>query len=451
MMRSFFRTRIPLRRWMNSFPHRPENRTGGFFSRVLAVPKRFPAAFAMLFTGFKTFSADIFVQKVLERSDEINWKRTSVFAIFGLTYQGAFQYFVYVKIVAGRLLPNAGKYAAKTFSEKLRDPKGAAQLLGQVGIANLIMDPFLCLPSYYITKEAILGEKKEGQGFFELAKGALAKYRGNMFEDVTTSWKIWVPAQLLNFGLMPLHLRVPFISVVSFGYCIVLSLMRGAEEDQKLPAKDIQAFQRNLACEMRSSLITDIRQVIANSTDGNGHLDKAAFISIFKKLGMRNEVAIERLYVVFDLDSNGNVTPEEFATLILSMTNGAPSRRLAAIFEVCDLNGDGVVNKDEMQTMLRAVLRMESNLLVDRQFVGLIAGLTEQAKEKAPPPSILETDKRASELAETVMREAKLSNPNVITPSEFRDWAEAGSESAQNVLRLFRAFQPHAHPQILAH
>ena len=48
--------------------------------------------------------------------------------------------------------------------------------------------------------------------------------------QMIASWSIWIPAQTLNFSLVPLHLRIPFIGCVSFVYTAVLSKMRGLDE-----------------------------------------------------------------------------------------------------------------------------------------------------------------------------------------------------------------------------
>jgi len=213
--------------------------------RISSVPKRYPFGFACFFTSFKSFMADVFVQKFMEDKKEWNVSRSMVFGTFGFLYQGAFQYVVYIHLVAGRLLPNAASYAALPLRAKLRDRRGGLELLAQVGIANLIMDPMLCLPTYYITKEAILEGGVRDQTPKELVANALNSYRSNCVQDVLTSWKIWVPAQLINFGLMPLHLRVPFISVVSFGYCVVLSVMRGPRRE--LPSIPSPAAMNPLA------------------------------------------------------------------------------------------------------------------------------------------------------------------------------------------------------------
>mmetsp|Transcript_18870 Transcript_18870/g.46317 ORF Transcript_18870/g.46317 Transcript_18870/m.46317 type:complete len:470 (-) Transcript_18870:108-1517(-) len=417
-----------------------ENR--GLLGTILSIPKRYPFQFACIFTGLKTFSADIFVQTCMEDAKEIDWRRSSVFAVFGFCYQGAFQYMVYIHIVAKRLLPNAAKYAALPMRDKLKDFKGFLQLLAQVGIANLIMDPCFCLPTYYITKEAILGKREDGQTFPEMVRLALNKYKKNAFEDITTSWKIWIPAQLVNFGLMPLHLRVPFISIISFGYCVVLSVMRGAKDK---PIQEAANFQVSLTPEQHHLLANDVGNAIKKYGDQNGHLPREAFEYIFGRLGIRDRRAMQRLHEIFDLDKDGLVSPEEFAVVIHAISgSGTPAERVSSIFRVIDIDDNGLLTTDELETMLRAILRIEYNLLEEpsKTKSGLLVAIEEKTETGPAKPQSKELSQRAHMLALTVMNEAKHESPESITPEEFKAWAERGSITSEQVLRLFRAFEP---------
>lgn len=35
-------------------------------------------------------------------------------------------------------------------------------------------------------------------------------YREHLWENCKALWMIWVPAQMVNFTVVPLHLRIPF-------------------------------------------------------------------------------------------------------------------------------------------------------------------------------------------------------------------------------------------------
>ena len=65
---------------------------------VLRVAKQHPFKFGMGYSLFKTAGCDILVQKVVEKREEIDVKRTTTFAAFGLFYLGGVQYMIYVPL-----------------------------------------------------------------------------------------------------------------------------------------------------------------------------------------------------------------------------------------------------------------------------------------------------------------------------------------------------------------
>jgi len=64
---------------------------------------------------------------------------------------------------------------------------------------------------------------------------AVKQYAGNMQEDLLALWKIWVPSMLLNFSLMPMWGRIPWVASTSLIWTCILSTMRGGSD---VPAKD---------------------------------------------------------------------------------------------------------------------------------------------------------------------------------------------------------------------
>ena len=97
------------------------------------IPAKYPFAFGVGLSCVKTSFSDLLVQKVVERREEIDWKRNAAFAAFGFFYLGGVQYTLYVPVFS-RLFPQAVKFAAKPLRSKIRDFKGMAQLAGQVSL-----------------------------------------------------------------------------------------------------------------------------------------------------------------------------------------------------------------------------------------------------------------------------------------------------------------------------
>ena len=103
------------------------------WTKLSSVPAKYPLAFGVAFSGFKTSLSDLLVQKVVEQKEwtDINWKRNGAFAAFGFVYLGGIQYALYVPIF-GRVFPQAAAFATKDLASKLKDTVGMFQLVAQV-------------------------------------------------------------------------------------------------------------------------------------------------------------------------------------------------------------------------------------------------------------------------------------------------------------------------------
>jgi predicted amino acid-binding ACT domain protein len=197
-----------------------------FWSTAKSVPAKYPLAFGVVVSGFKTSFSDFLVQKVVERKEKVDWRRNAAFAAFGFVYLGGIQYALYVPIF-GRLFPDAAKFAAKTFRQKLKDGPGLRNLGLQTILDQCVHHPLMYFPAFYVTKELVMGGK-DGGGKPDIPR-VLSDYRSNMKEDLFALWKIWVPATICNFAFMPMHLRIPFTAGVSLLWTCVLSAMRGGD------------------------------------------------------------------------------------------------------------------------------------------------------------------------------------------------------------------------------
>jgi predicted amino acid-binding ACT domain protein len=197
--------------------------TNGWLQKMKSVPIKYPMAFGIVLSGFKTSFSDLLVQKVVERKEKVDWKRNAAFATFGFVYLGGIQYILYVPIF-GRLFPHAAKFAAKPIAQKVKDVKGILQLAGQTFLDQCVHHPLMYFPAFYITKELVMAKN----GKPDIPR-VLADCRTNMMEDLQALWKIWVPAMLVNFAFMPMHLRIPFVAGVSLLWTMVLSAMRGGD------------------------------------------------------------------------------------------------------------------------------------------------------------------------------------------------------------------------------
>ena len=186
------------------------------------IPRRHPVAFGCCFSAAKTSAADLVCQTQIEGRElkDVDWRRTSIFGVWGFAYLGGVQYFIY-SFAFPRAFPSAIKFIEQPLRAKLRNTAGQLSLLKQVGVDQFLHHPFVLFPAFYCVKEYIEGGTPSM---------ALEKYQANWREDCVVTWKVWVPAFLVNFSVCPLWMRVPFVAVVSFGYTMYWSFLRGAPQ-----------------------------------------------------------------------------------------------------------------------------------------------------------------------------------------------------------------------------
>lgn len=194
----------------------------------LRLAKTHPFKFGVAFSCFKTSTSDLLVQKVVEKRENIDWRRNTAFATFGFFYLGGVQYCLYVPIFS-RLFPNAAAFAAKPVAEKLRDAPGLRALAAQVFLDQAVHHPLMYFPVFYMMKDFVTSDKPN-------PTAALNEYKSNMKEDLIALWKVWVPSTIFNFAFLPMWARIPWVASTSLIWTCILSAMRGGSD---LPAPGI--------------------------------------------------------------------------------------------------------------------------------------------------------------------------------------------------------------------
>lgn len=180
-------------------------------SRMNAFFKRHPLFVSLVGNTIKTASADIITQKYLENKKELDLQRLSVFTSFGFVYLGGWQHFLFNNLfVKCEKIMTLAKY--KPISQSI--------ILTFLDIG--IHTPLMYYPSFYMIKGYL-----ENQSMNKV----IDTYNENIKNDMIAMWKVWLPAQMINFTFIPIHFRMPFITSVSFGWTIILSLMRGNKKN----------------------------------------------------------------------------------------------------------------------------------------------------------------------------------------------------------------------------
>ena len=190
------------------------NRTRTFATKVSNIPskvncfaKRRPVVFGSGIAFLKTIGADLAVQTYLENKkiSEVDWKRNMAIGGFGLFYTGAFSAVLY-----GKLYP--------FLFNRIKNQKLAT--VGQLSLDLLIHTPFIYFPVYHIYKNTINKQEFSVASVSSVCDGY---FHDSIKRDVPKMWGVWLPAHCLTFTLIPTHLRVPWITAISFGWTMILS------------------------------------------------------------------------------------------------------------------------------------------------------------------------------------------------------------------------------------
>jgi len=186
------------------------NRNLKFVQRALILSEAKPLTFGVLVSGILGVSGDAVAQKCYNR--EFHLRRNIAFGIHGLLYIGVVQYLLWARLfpmIIRRLPRQVARYQTSTM----------------VAMDMALHIPFLYFPVFYILKELIVNHGKLNT---DMLGSVYRTWRSNLWEDLGITWTVWGPVQCVTFSIIPMHLRVPFVSVVNFMWTCILSSMRGA-------------------------------------------------------------------------------------------------------------------------------------------------------------------------------------------------------------------------------
>ncbi|UYV80303.1 NOX5 [Cordylochernes scorpioides] len=96
------------------------------------------------------------------------------------------------------------------------------------------------------------------------------------------------------------------------------------------------------------------KQMVGDSPSQEISLDQFKLI-----INSKNETFAERMFKVFDTNNSGTVSLSEFMTSMWNFTRLESREKLKYLFDIYDLDGDGSIDHEELQRVLRAC--MEEN------------------------------------------------------------------------------------------
>ena len=99
-------------------------------------------------------------------------------------------------------------------------PAGGVQALAaKVMVQSVFFQPFVYLPSFYLTNTLVRGW---------CASDALEHVRAEYTNTLVRLWVVWTPAVIFTFGWLPVRSQAVFFSGVGFAWNVILSWTAGA-------------------------------------------------------------------------------------------------------------------------------------------------------------------------------------------------------------------------------
>ena len=205
----------------------PANSVLAASNSVLAACKKHPLLAAVFCATLKDSSCDVATQRTMNpEGAPWDWRRTAIFATFGATFVGAWQYWLF-SVVVPRVIPMSAGFAAAPLRQKLTDTVGLRSIALFVAVENLFNQPFGHFPTLYAIKYRLT---HGGASLGDSVGAGVADARRNFVEDNINSCAVWVPATIINGLFVPVWARVPFMNLCGCGWTSFISYTKGAPD-----------------------------------------------------------------------------------------------------------------------------------------------------------------------------------------------------------------------------
>eukprot|EP00038_Savillea_parva_P007262 m.168904 g.168904 ORF g.168904 m.168904 type:complete len:284 (+) comp13021_c0_seq1:476-1327(+) len=175
---------------------------------------RRPLIMAGVTTAGRYGFGDTLVQAMTNDGEGWDIQRTCLFTVFGFVYASTAGYTIY-NVLYPRIMGASRPYTTALFDV-------------------LTHNPFVYFPSFYVAKSFAFSPVSEwttrGR---EIAEDGLKLWRYNFNGDVMTAMLFWLPMHCVNFRLVPLHFRLPFMAAIGCGWVAILSSRNGSRPDEE--------------------------------------------------------------------------------------------------------------------------------------------------------------------------------------------------------------------------
>eukprot|EP00164_Ancoracysta_twista_P002037 GFYU01002683.1.p1 GENE.GFYU01002683.1~~GFYU01002683.1.p1 ORF type:complete len:341 (-),score=112.30 GFYU01002683.1:145-1167(-) len=176
-------------------------------SKYNTIATKYPMLTGMGSATVMLTLADISSQKLVEKQEKMDWRRTAALGSFGLFYGGVINYKWYCLL--DYLIPQA-RFGV------------AAAVVIKTALDNFVMSPLVYIPVYYLYTGLF-----KGMSLQEVKEKFMAEY----VNTVKMTIQVWVPTKLVVFYAVPTHLRVGTVCCISFVWNTILSFVSYGSKD----------------------------------------------------------------------------------------------------------------------------------------------------------------------------------------------------------------------------
>ena len=160
--------------------------SGGIVGWYMGLLSAYPLATKTLTTGMLNLLGDAFAQTAIEKTESYDYKRSAIFFLLGVGFVGPA-----LSLWYGAL-------------NKIITAQSAAGAMGRLALDQFVWAPVF-IASFFAALLTCEGRPHEIQD----------KLRTDLKDAVLVNWKIWIPAQFINFRYTPPNLQVLFANGVA--------------------------------------------------------------------------------------------------------------------------------------------------------------------------------------------------------------------------------------------
>jgi len=161
----------------------------------------------------------------------IEWldaKRAFAFTLFGATYTGGFQHFLFEYLMSPETaqsilaLPVVTAAVAAAGAQYAETVSSLVVTVGRMFLNQFVAIPLLYYPFFFLISATVRGERP-------LIAAVVNRARKVWARALLANWRFWVPCQLIQFALVPKDLQVPYCLACGVAWNTLLSRLDAKE------------------------------------------------------------------------------------------------------------------------------------------------------------------------------------------------------------------------------